>query len=582
MKPNPPRLFRQRLLAVAACPIGVAVAAAVACPESLLIVASVGIAFAAVAAVMAWTLTRPVTELVDALGAATADEHADDLPTSRRDELGTIANAFAELIGRLTDTQIKLDDANAKLDAANALQADTVTKFMVTLESVAGAMNRVGNGTPATPLTLELPQGVSGEPITAACVELNTKVNTVRQRLAALTRIIQGCPMPIVATDDRGTIRFANTAAEQTLGRQLTQLVRSPLGNHIRPTTESDPTGIPSMVLTGVADWLTQGGRLVVAESTHRGVRVALVGSRSVVANDGMWCVVARELSDDHRRIGVDRARTREEILRSVLALGERQAGMAGEIITAQARQLINDAKQSPQRDTLVPRLKAIRETAGHLDGQARLARWLTIVMWADLPAPSPVEFLAAESVRSVIDLLSVRLKEAELTVNVSDAGGWLYCDEEWFSVAVLGVLTHAASSARGGPVGVRLRRLPCRPGESEGSLEVEVVDAGPPLTAEQTDSLTRPLGDLAPSGLLPGQDDTGFVPGLLVAAKLATALGGEMTSDTTPSGRLVVRLVIPTRLPGQAELPAASRDNYGEPAASEELCMGWQLGMSS
>jgi hypothetical protein len=86
----------------------------------------------------------------------------------------------------------------------------------------------------------------------------------------------------------------------------------------------------------------------------------------------------------------------------------------------------------------------------------------------------------------------------------------------------------------------------------------------------------------LAPSGLLPGQDDTGFVPGLLVAAKLATALGGEMTSDTTPSGRLVVRLVIPTRLPGQAELPAASRDNYGEPAAIEELCMGWQLGMSS
>lgn len=575
MKPDTPSQFRRRLLAVAACPLGVAAAAAVACPESLTVTAVAGAAFAAVAGALAWTLTRPLAELVGTVRTAAGDESSAGLPVGRRDELGTVAAAFADLVELLNETK-------RKLAAANALQADTVEKFTAALEAVGAAVGRVAAGTTATPLSLSLPDGVSGEAITAACTDLNAKVNGVRQRLAGLTRVFQACPLPIVATDERGTIRFTNTVGEHVLGRPLAQLVRSPLGNFLRPPAETDPTGLPSLVLTGVPDWLAQGGRAAVAEAGSRGVRLALSAGKSAVPGDTMWCVVGRDLADDHRRLGADRARTREEVLTAVLALAERQAGAAGEVITAQARQLICEAKQTPQRDALVPRLKVIRDTAAHLDSQARLARWLSVALWGDLPAPAPAEFLAGESVRSVIDLLGVRLKEADVTVNVSDAGGWLYCDEEWFGTAVLGVLTHATAATRGAPVGVRLRRLPCLPGQSEGNLEVEVVDAGQPLTPEQAMALTRPLGELAPSALLPTGDGEGFLPGLLVARKLAAALGGELSFDATASGRLIVRMVVPTRLPDRSESVGVGSHEPGEAVAVEELCIGWRLGMSS
>jgi PAS domain-containing protein len=583
MKNGPPNTFRTRLLVAAACPLGTAGVVAAACPEALVAAAAAGLAFAAAAAGLLWQLTRPLADLGRAVEAAAEEGAADGLPTERRDELGRLAAAVAALIDKGTETAARLDDETARVADAAEQRAADAAKFTAALGAVAAAMGRVAAGTPAEPLVLALPDGVSGEPVAAGCSDLSAKVTAVRQRLAGLSRILQSCPLPLVATDDRGVIRFANPAAEQALGRPVAQLVRAPLGNLLRAPAEPDPTGVPSLVLTGVPDWFAQGGRPVAADSIARGTRLCLTAARSHVQNDGMWCVIARELADDHRRLGLDRARTREEVLVAALGLVEQQAGAAGEGIVASARQLIGEVKQTPQRDALVPRLKAVRDTAADLDAQVRVARWLSVALWGELPAPARSEFLAGESVRGALDLLAARLKRADVTVTVSDAGGWLYCDEDWFGTAVLGVLTHAAAAVRGAPVGVKLRRLPCQPGQSEGNLEVEVVDAGPPLTAAQAAALAHPLGDLAPSALLPTGDGQGFVPGLLLAKRLAAALGGELALDATPSGRLVVRMVVPTRLPDRNAAPLAGlTDPHAEAVAVEELCVGWRLGMSS
>ena len=46
---------------------------------------------------------------------------------------------------------------------------------------------------------------------------------------------------------------------------------------------------------------------------------------------------------------------------------------------------------------------------------------------------------------------------------------------------------------------------------------------------------------------------------------------------DTAPSGRLVARLVLPTRLPTGPTERAAEADGDGP---VEELCHGWKLGL--
>jgi signal transduction histidine kinase len=296
-----------------------------------------------------------------------------------------------------------------------------------------------------------------------------------------------------------------------------------------------------------------------------------------------VWCVTVRDLAPDHGRLAIDRMRTREETFAAALAAGERMGGVAGELILTQTRQLIGDAKQTPQRDVLLPRLKAIRELAGDLEAQTRVGRWLATTLWGDLPPACRVEFLAGESVRSVVDQLAVRLKAVDATVAVTDHGGWVYCDEDWFRTAVHGMLAHAAAAVKGGPIGVKLNRLPCAPGQREGNLEVSVVDAGPLLSPAQMTALGNPFGDLTPAPLLPAEDGEGFLPGLLVAAKLAAALGGELGFDSTPSGRLVIRLVVPTRLPDNTDLPPTDRADLPTTAAdvgaAEELCFGWKLG---
>ena len=570
MSAGGPSRFRRRLLVAAAAPLVVAAVGVVGPPEAVL---AAGAAVAALTAALLWRLTRPLADLAAAVRRAAGDDTGAILSPTRGDELGRIACDVEGLRDRLVDA----------LRTAEATQATTISRFGTALDTLAAAVGKIADAHPTGPLVLDLPVGVNGDRAVAACHELAAKSAAIRQRLLTAIRVLQSCPVPLVATDDRGLIRYANPAGERTLGRPLGQLQRVTLGALLRPPAEPDAVGLPALPEAGVPGWLAAGGSAVVADTIGRGTRLALVAARSAGpagGADALWCVAARDLTDDLQRLAADRAGAREEALAAMLALADRAAGTAGEVIQAHARQLIGEAKQSAQRDALLPRLKKVREMAADLDAQVRLGRWLAAALWADFPAPTRVEFLAAESIRSAVEHLAVRLQAADSSVLVTDNGGWLYCDEDWFRTAVHGVLTHAVAAARGGPIGVKLRLLACAPGQPEGSLEVEVVDAGPELTPAQHEALARPFGGLAPVAFLPVADGDGCLPGLFLAGRLVAALGGEMRFDATPSGRLIVRLIVPTRLPEAAEVRPSERvEKPREPEAVEELCLGWRLG---
>lgn len=589
MTPGRPRRFRLQLLALAAFPLAVGGVAAVAPP---LVALGVGVALTVAAVGLLWWLTIPLDRLVAEIDAASGSDRAANLPTARVDELGRIASGVNRLLSRISSSE----DARAAAEEARSVAEDEIAAAQSRTEAarsesardqkrVAAALDRVvqfveavANGTPAAPLSLDLPTGIPVEPLTAATQDLAGKVNLSRQRLGAYLRVLNAAPMPLLATDDRGGIRFANVAAERALGRPLAELARTPLASYLRSPAGTDPTGQPPLPAHGVFGWLADGAKPCVAENS-RGVRFALAGTRSASPNDPFWCVALRDLTDDHARHASALAQTREESFASALALSDRNVGGTGDTILAQTRQLIGEAKQTPQRDALVPRLRTIQQSAADLDAQARITRWLAVVLWGELPPPARVEFLAGESLRSTVDLLSVRLKAQNATVNVTDHGGWIYCDEEWFRTAALGVLTHAAAAALDNPIGVKLRRLPCSPGHREGSLEIEFLDAGPTLTPDDQRALAQPFGGCDPTPFLPTAESKGYLPGLLLASRLTSALGGTLGFDATPSGRLVVRMVVPTRLPDANDAPTESSSKQPDVGHPEELVIGWKLG---
>lgn len=587
---SPPSRFRLLLLVPCLAPLAVGAAVAVVPADGPVLAVGLGTAVVAAgaAAGIAWALSRPVAELTAAVARA-ADTGDGRLPTDRRDEMGAIASGVSGLLGRIASLERRAERAEAataaaddRTQAATAAAAAERDKFAAALDQLVRYVGAVANAAPAAPLTLDLPAGVSADKMLAAAQDLATKVNFARQKLGAFHRVLQTTPAAIVAVDDKGIVRFANAAAEKALGRASAELLRTPLAAHLRPSAAPDPTGLASLPETGIAGWLAAGGPPAAGESAG-GVPFALAAARSTTPSDSLWCVALHDLTGDRDRLGGVLARTREEGFATSLALADRAVGGTGEAILAQTRQLIGEAKQTPQRDALVPRLRAIQQSAGDLDAQARVTRALAAVLWGELPPPVCVEFLAGESVRSVVDQLGSRLAARNATVAVSDAGGWVYCDEEWFRTAVHGVLAHATASVRDNPIGVKLRRLPCGPGDREGRLEVEVVDAGPALTPADHEALLQPFGAVDPSGFVPAPGADGFLPGLLLAGRMAAALGGDVSFAETASGRLVVRLVLPTRLPNRSdEVPtetAGAQPDVGHP---EELCFGWKLGAAS
>jgi signal transduction histidine kinase len=212
------------------------------------------------------------------------------------------------------------------------------------------------------------------------------------------------------------------------------------------------------------------------------------------------------------------------------------------------------------------------------LEAYVRTIKWLNLALWGKLPQPLLSEFQAAEPLKAAIDQLAPRFKGRNVAITVADKGGWMCGDDEWIRTAVLGVLNHAAESVQGGTIGVRLNRVDSTGRTTEERIAIEVLDAGPLLTNAQRADLERPFGSMdSPSFLDPNA--SGFIPGLVLAAQLARQMGGLMEFDATPAGGLIVRLLVPARVPAAVmSEPAMEPTDVGP---LEELVMGWRLGVA-
>ena len=550
--------------ALAAAGVAAAAAAAAAFLSPVLspavTAAALGVVLAGAAGALVWVLLAPVAELTR----AASDDRLDLATLSAAGELDGVAG----VVRRLAAAHTRLaTDYDADLTAvAGALMSHTDTK--------AG---------PVPPTLAASPGGPAGDVLTAFA-EAGRELAATRQRLGTALRILTGLPDAVVVCDSAGAVRYFNPAAERMFGAGVQRRQLSAL---LAPTTPAAATGDdpdrPLADAAALADWVRTGTHGTVTVHGGGEVLVEVAGASPRGGNrDGLIYLIGRDLTAAREREAADRFAIRANATRQLLDryLAESDEPLAQ--LAAQHRLLTGDAKQSGQRDALLAKLTAAGRSLRQLETFHALAHWFRATAWGELPAPTPSEFQAAEVANRVSGRLAGRLKARGNTLKVVDNGGWVYADADRVEAALTGLLAHACDASTNAPLELRVHRLPVAPGQSTAAVEFQVPDAGPALPAGLLAVIDRPFGGLAPAPLDRFDGHDGWPLGLVVAARLAAALDGELAVDSDAGGQLGLRLRLPTRLGGgQPPVTVAAPGNL-DIAPLDEIVNGWRLGAPS
>ncbi len=561
MKPASLNRYRRKLLGVAAVPL-LTPALAVLIPLDTvgwMALGAVTLLLCGFTAGAIFVLGKPLAQLDDACEKII--EGAE--PKLRGDETGEFAIVLAA-IGELE---------SRRRSGEKSLRS--------TLAAVAAEVAKLGDGTAPAELPMTTEATAEIQSLNAGIREAATKLAAVRNRLSHTTRFLQEIPCGLIALDKTGMIRFINSSAERVTGRTSAKVNRKEFRD-LLASQPSNPDPLRREVLDfpGVVAWLQRGGKgQILVDFAQAGglvVRSELTAFQLGGAVDGTWYLLLRDVGEENRRLIEDRKWIRELTLKAVWKSTAQAGTEPIEAILASTRLLTSDVKQSTPKAAMLPRVGAIRQHAGALEAHIRMLRWLDGRLWGEQREPQLTEFKSIEPVKAAVDQLGPQLKSRNITPTISDKGGWLCGDEEWVRTALIGMLTHAGQSVQEAALGIHLRRLPANTAVAEEQVLIEVLDAGPLLTADQRADLESPFGQAEePSYLKPNA--SGYLPGLILASRLARDMGGSLEFDSTPAGGLIVRLILPART-----LNRVAPDNTIATAdflPVEELVMGWRLG---
>jgi signal transduction histidine kinase len=266
---------------------------------------------------------------------------------------------------------------------------------------------------------------------------------------------------------------------------------------------------------------------------------------RELGAIIGAYNEVTEQLKGAHDRLGSEVRRLREELARKnaelrrrerLAALGEMAAGVAHEIrnplsgIRLFASLLVKDLVDRPaeQRlarriDTCVCSLEAI--VADILEfGRPSAANYMPV----DLP----------ELIAETIELAGTKLKDADVRMQMPDAGIELVTDPSLLQRALLNLLKNAieaAASSGSDRMRPEVRIMASRPWR--GYIAIAVEDNGPGISAEIRDRIFNPFFTTR---------DEGVGLGLAIVHQIAEVLGGRVRAGNRRAGGAVFTLRLP------------------------------------
>ena len=526
--------------------------------------AATGCLGAALAGGVAWIVLAPITRL-SALAAEVA---------SGQREPQTLPEGRGELVG-----------FTAAIQAIEAKRSELSAQYQVDLTVVADALAKLADArnTPELP-PLVSPFPGSRETLKTHWESTVRELVATRQRVAWATRVLATLPDAIAIADGTGALRYVNPSAEKLFG-----CASSPRGSAMtlfgdsgsRPNTGTDPA-FAIAERAQVIEWLRAGasGKLVTRSANGRLVEVcASVPPRQT--RDAVLVITARDVSDTWDAVQTDRPVIRANATRQLLDRYLTESSEPLISLAAQLRLLSGDAKQSGMRDAMTAKVSAAQHSLRRLETYHTLMQWFRTAVWSELPEPTPSEFMPAEVVTAVGDKLATRFKMRGNALKVVDQGGWMFADLDRLDTALTGLLLHASEATANTQLELRITRLPVALERPIPFTEFYLPDAGPVISPEELAVVERPFGGAAPSSLDQFEGIGGFPLGLVVAARLATGLDGELHLETGTAGQLGVRLIVPTRraVDGPTMTVAAIAPGALDVAPTEETVAGWRLG---
>ena len=224
-----------------------------------------------------------------------------------------------------------------------------------------------------------------------------------------------------------------------------------------------------------------------------------------------------------------------EDKLREATALarlGEMAAVIAHEVKNPLAAvrgavQVIGSRLPSRTNDAAI-----ITEIIARLDGLNDLMQ--DLLVFARPPAPKPVRTDLRTLVESVATLLKRDPAFRDIDIVIDGEVPPALVDGNLLTIAVQNLLINAAQAQGRGAINVSLR-------PANGSISVEIADAGPGIPAEIRADLFRAFKTTKARG-------TGL--GMATAKRLLESQGGAIAVDCPPSGGTVITLTIPAAPP--------------------------------
>lgn len=411
----------------------------------------------------------------------------------------------------------------------------------------------------------------------------------IRQRMALAMRVLNQVPVGIAAIDSRGVCRYMNAALERLLGlKQQSQWQRQHFARYIPeqiPTEQSwhNPEEQP-LPAARVSTWLEEnkGGSCptyLVTEAKE------LIPVELILATpgqgEGLSVLVVYDLRPVKQmlteRLATDRMINFGYFIRNYIS--EVEPAVAK--VISQGRLIMAEVKQTPQRSSLVPKMQALLSEANQLESIQLLNRFLYFLNESALPEAVKTEFELGDVARLVKDSLSPLLRARNLDLEIADQAGWLYGDEDRISAIFVGMMYHAIRATQDQELSLKLTRSLEAAPDGSTYLEATLSPAGPLLNPEHLSLIREPFGGLTPRNLWSFDELNGSPIGLLVAERLAAAVGGELDLRASSAGRLMVVLRLPSRLSNGREYANEAEDEVTKLALAE-TCGGWRLGRAN
>jgi hypothetical protein len=417
--------------------------------------------------------------------------------------------------------------------------------------------------------------------------ELSEGILTTRRQLSLATRTVHGIPEAILVVDTTGALRFLNRQAEHLFGplsrtgskRVISSLFAGPPSQESILRTQGISVANPYEVLT----WLKTGARgRIVARVEHSGSERFYELSASNGANsvDPQVYIVCRDMTDQLGRELKATEELRARTFRRVIDRYLLESGDSLSQVAAQTRLLLGEAKQSSLREAMVPRLSVATRGIRQLETFHELLHWYRDLVWSQGRPITPSEFTGIEVANIVADRLSARFKARGNRLKIVDQGGWVYSDAEWLEVALLGFLVHACDATINQQIELRVTRYGISADRPRPQIEYHVVDAGSGIPSDLIDRLQNHFRERLLSKKVESNLAEDWPIALVVASRIASALGGELRIGSRPNNRLALRLTIPTRVGADTVSPVASTNpSVLNVAPFEETVSGWRLG---